>query len=246
MFRLKSILYRLLGKKSYLLLMSKLFMLSYKLKLFKNGELKQHYAISKLINEGDYIIDFGANLGYYSYIFSEAAGKSGKVFSVEPIPLYQDVFKKNCAGKKNINLIPFALGAEERTVNMALPEGEIFRHGLMRVLEDGESSNNSFYVVEMKDALKVFEDIPQLNYIKCDVEGFEKTILFRIKPIIEKYLPKVQVEIKDHKEEILDFFFGMGYGLFSYQNEKLLPIKRTDEQAFSEDVWFIPRKMVNN
>jgi FkbM family methyltransferase len=240
MFRLKSLLYQLLGKKNYLLLMSKLFLLSYKLKIFKEGELKQHYAISKLIKKGDYVIDFGANLGYYSYIFSEAAGDTGKVYSVEPIPLYQEVFKNNCAGKQNIELIPFALGAEQKTVNMALPEGEIYRHGLMRVLDEGEKNENFFYKVEMMDALEVFKDIPKLDYIKCDVEGFEKTILFRIKPIIEKYKPKVQVEIKDNKEEIIDFFFGLGYELYSFQEGKLKPIERNNEKAFSEDVWFIP------
>ncbi|MBA3901994.1 MAG: FkbM family methyltransferase [Bacteroidetes bacterium] len=239
MFRLKSFLYRLLGKKNYLLLMSKLFLVSYKMKLFKEGELKQHYAISKLIKAGDYVIDFGANLGYYSYIFSEAAGKMGKIYSVEPIPLYQEVFKNNCAGKSNINLIPYALGAEEKVVEMALPPGEIYRHGLMRVLDEGEKNSNFSYRVEMKDALEVFKDIPKLNYIKCDVEGFEKTILFRIKPIIEKYIPKVQVEIKDNKEEILDFFFSLGYKLYSFQDEKLIQIERNNEKAFSEDVWFV-------
>jgi FkbM family methyltransferase len=240
-YRLKSLLYSLLGKKSYLLLMSKLFLMSYKLKLFSKGELKQHYAISKMLRKSDYVIDFGANLGYYSYIFSEAVGDAGKVYSVEPIPLYQEIFKKNCEGRANIELIPYALGEEEKVVAMALPDGEIYRHGLMRVMDEGEESQNNTYYVKMLDALEVFKDIPRLDYIKCDVEGFEKTILFRIRPIIEKFKPVVQVEIKDNKEEIIDFFLEIGYQIFTLEDEKLKQIDRNHATAFTYDVWLIPK-----
>ena len=42
--------------------------------------------VRELVKPGDFVIDMGANFGWYTNVLSTAVGPSGKVYSIEPIP----------------------------------------------------------------------------------------------------------------------------------------------------------------
>jgi len=42
--------------------------------------------VKEIIKEDQNVIDVGANIGYFTTLFSKLVGKSGKVFSFEPAP----------------------------------------------------------------------------------------------------------------------------------------------------------------
>ncbi len=58
------------------------------------GELDTQI-IREQIKEGDIVIDVGANIGYYTLIFAQLVGKTGKVFAFEPEPKNFEILKKN-------------------------------------------------------------------------------------------------------------------------------------------------------
>jgi hypothetical protein len=83
---LKKILFIILGQRSYLKLLHRVFYLLYDLKFLGfNQKFKFHYAVKKIIKPDFIVLDLGANLGYFAKIFSRLA-KNGKVICVEPIP----------------------------------------------------------------------------------------------------------------------------------------------------------------
>src|SRR6476659_2198635 len=92
---IKAWLYKKLGLKKYLQLLQTFFLFEYKTGLLKfSSNYRWHYFVKKLIQKDDTIIDIGANLGYFSYVFSGIINSSEKLFSVEPVNLTENFLKK--------------------------------------------------------------------------------------------------------------------------------------------------------
>ena len=51
--------------------------------------------VKKLVQRGDVAVDIGANIGYYTLLFSRLVKLSGKVFAFEPEPANFSLLKKN-------------------------------------------------------------------------------------------------------------------------------------------------------
>jgi predicted methyltransferase len=57
------------------------------LKFFKIESEPDLLIVKEFVNEGDLVIDIGANIGVYTMYLSNFVGIKGKVLSIEPIPL---------------------------------------------------------------------------------------------------------------------------------------------------------------
>jgi FkbM family methyltransferase len=246
---IKKILTKVLGYQDYLRLVSKMFFLLYNLKLlptFKSFHV--HYFVKKLIKPGYVVIDIGANVGYYSVIFSKLAGKSGKVYSVEPVDQFREILIKNTRKLNNITILPYALGLENTTVTMGIPVADISRHGLTRVLSDSEKSkpmSGKTFEVEMKRPQEVFGAIEKIDYIKCDIEGYEIPVIPAMKDIISKNMPIVQIEtFGANRVEIYNFLKGLGYNCFYVLKTSLVEITDISQPTFG-DLIFVPSQKMN-
>jgi FkbM family methyltransferase len=244
---IKRIIFRLLGVKSYLTLMSRMFFFTY-----FNGWLKGrktfdcHYMVRKLIEKGDYVIDLGANLGYYSLIFSKLVGEKGKVFSIEPVDLFREIFAKNTRKQKNIELIPYAMGdANNETIKMGVPvTSAYFSHGRTHVLKSEEDCAMTFDAIVMRPN-DIFSKLEKLNYIKCDIEGYENIAIPLFKDIIMKFKPVLQIEIDpENQSELVHFLKGLDYSVFEVKGEKLYKV--TDPSKSSGDLIFIDKRKIGH
>lgn len=240
---IKKALYKTLGTKNYLLVTSRIF-----LNLYASGWLKRyhqfdcHYYVKNLIKEGDEIIDIGANLGYYSVIFSKLTGTNGKVHCIEPIGLFRKILEKNTMNLDNTRIYPYALGDEEGAeVRMGIPKGEKhFRHGLMRVIEGNDISGYEHVsVAEMRKPEKLFEHLEKCDYIKCDVEGYEMHIIPRLLPLFKKFRPILQVETSgENKDKLMDLLKDLQYRAFYVHEGKLADISAEGEFG-AGDIFFM-------
>lgn len=223
--------------------------------IFKAGLLRRnqvydwHYFVKNLIRKGDVIIDIGANMGYYSFIFSWLAGNSGKVYSVEPVPPLVKQLKKQLIKQKNVSILPFALGNKKGRVHLSMPEGFPEKgyphHGLFSIREDRHFTSNKFvfHSTQCKGS-EVFADVDRIDYIKCDVEGYEKIILEDIKPLLIGLQPMVQVEIRDENFlQLLNFFKGLGYKAYKLKENSLIKLEDLPfHQQNHFDTLFVPTR----
>ena len=223
---LKRSLFKLLGPYKYYLLVSRLFFFLYDLGLLRIKEkFAYHYFVRKLVKSGDTVIDVGANMGYYTKIFAHKAGKKGHVYAVEPVSLYRKILERNIRDLSNVSIIPFALGSEEgKKVKMGIPEGSGFhRHGLTRVLENvADPGRELLFEETMHTPEYLFGKLERIDYIKCDVEGYEIYVIPLFYRIIEKHRPIIQIETsKESRAVITPMLVKIGYRAFHIENSAL-------------------------
>lgn len=221
---IKAWLLKILGQEKYLGLISTSFFVAYhKGWLRNNPSYFTHYMAARFIQPGFTVIDIGANLGYYSCLFAAKTGINGKVLSVEPIELYRRILVKNTKEYPQVSILPFALGENEGTLKMGNPSQDKHRHGLMRVLKDDEAGKD-FYEVPVKNPLNLFSEVEKIDYIKCDIEGYEVPVIPAMKPLIEKHRPLMQVETDgENKKLLMQLFKGINYHTFYASHDNLVP-----------------------
>lgn len=235
--QLKAILIQLLGRQAYLRLTSRIFLFSFRRQWLKNNPAYTvHYFVRHLIGPGQTVIDIGANLGYYSTEFARLVGQKGKVLSVEPIQLYREILLANTRHLPQVQVLPYALGEQEGTISMGLPFADQHRHGLMKVLTESEKQvAPEIFEVELKHPAKLFGQLADIHYLKCDIEGYEVPVLPAMRSVIESHQPIVQVETDGENKLILHRMFNeMGYQLFYVQQDKLVPYPDAQQQLIGD------------
>jgi len=245
---IKQTLYKLLGVKNYLIVVSRLFFISYRLGwLKKDKTFDCHYFIRKLVRKGDHVIDIGANLGYYSRLFAKLVGSKGKVFSVEPVTLFREVLNINVREFKNTTILPYALGTvDNKPIVMGIPKSNKYlRHGLTRVLEANENEPFEFTFDEkMFTPSTLLGTLERCDYIKCDVEGYEIHIIPQLEFLLKPFHPIIQIEIEPvNRKSITDFLSPLTYSAYFLKDGLLYPVGN-DHNEIEGDMFYVPENKI--
>ena len=229
------LLYRLLPLEGYLRVVSRLFFLYRALGIGRHGRaLEYNYHLPQLVEQGATAIDIGANLGYYTRPLSEIVGNEGHIYAVEPVPVIFDVLKRNVAGCKNVTLLNYALGSEERTIEMAndsVAAAGYFGTG-RNFVSDGELSGEAIkFSAEMRRGSELFADLERVDFIKCDIEGYERVVIPEMRAIIERHHPTVLIETDgDTRQEIIEMFEQMGYSAYMLENGREVALDKESDK----------------
>ena len=210
------LLYRLLSLEGYLRVVSRLFFLNRWLGLGRTGRaLEYNYHLPQLVRKGDVAIDIGANLGYYTRPLADIVGNEGEVYAVEPVPVIFSVLERNVRGCKNVHLMNYALGKEECDVEMAndsVAEVGYFGTGRNFVSEGALSKSAVRFTARMRRGSDLFGGLERIDFIKCDIEGYERVVMPELRTLIERHHPTVLIETDgETRHEIIEMFSEMGY-----------------------------------
>ena len=201
-------------------------------------KFRMHYFVTALIIKGNTVIDIGANLGYYTRIFAGACGHEGYVYAVEPVPLYRHVLKKNTTGLPQVEILPYALGDSEEVKEMGIPGDQPYRHGLTRIIGENEKKEKAGFSVQVKTPEALFSGLDHVDYIKCDIEGYEDRVIPGFKEIIKRDKPVIQLELAEKNRELINKFLS-GEGYESYIPAKKGLAAASGSQNYNSDIIYI-------
>jgi len=242
---LHKLLYRILPLGGYLQTVSAMFFLSHRLGIGRHAPATEYtFHLDRLMRAGDLAIDIGANLGYYARLMSRIAGRNGHVYAVEPVAPIRRVLERNLSGCGNVDILPYALGAAEgeiRMGNATVRTGGYFGTGQNFVMEAGAEADVEF-TAEMRRGSELFGHLTRIDFIKCDVEGYEVVIMEEMRPLLERFRPTVLIETGgENRDRIVALFTELGYDAYTLHRGQEIPLRAGSKK----DIIFRPKKNVN-
>jgi FkbM family methyltransferase len=205
---------------------------------FKTQKNYEKLLYIEKINHGDVVLDIGANHGYYTQLFSILTGKTGKVHVFEPVPETFHKLQSTAKFLSNTKINKYAVGRNsgKAIINYNLRESEkaslIYRTKTMNNQCETMIISVDDYITEQK--------IKRVNFIKCDVEGFELEVVYGAYNTLVENLPKLSIEITLVEEKLRQLFIllkKIGYREFR-KIEKGLPLIDIDNFRFENDDFF--------
>lgn len=222
------ILYRVLSLEGYLRVVSRMFFLWQRLGLGRYAPATEYvYHLPQLVRAGDTCIDIGANLGYYARTISRLAGPAGSLYAVEPVAPIRKVLCRNLRHCTNVEILPYALGTEDRDIvmgNDSARENGYLGTGQNFVNESGRKTDVEF-TARMRRGSELFAALQRLDFIKCDIEGYEVTVMYEMKTLLERFRPTVLIETGGaNRPEIIRLFTSLGYQGFTLDRGREIPL----------------------
>ena len=236
----RRLLYKYLPLEAYLNVLSKMYFLSFNLGLLKGNRYYDYpIFLNKIVKQGDVCIDIGANLGYLTVVLSKLAGVKGKVYAVEPVKPVLSALKKNTKHLKNVEVLPFALGDDNKLIqlgNNSIKNSGYLGSGSHFVLEK-DADAEIVFEAEMRKGSELFGHLNKIDFVKCDIEGYEMVVIPEMEQIINKFKPILLIEsLKEKRKQMLAFFKERNYNGYILNNKEILYPAKEDEHW---DMFFI-------
>ena len=72
----------------------------------------------------------------------------------------------------------------------------------------------------MRRGSELFAELERLDFIKCDIEGYERVVLPEMRALIERFHPVVLLETDgDTRRAMVAMFADMGYRAFTLSDD---------------------------
>lgn len=228
------LLYRMLSLEGYLRVVSAMFFVWKRMGIGRYAEATEYvYHLPKLVGEGATAIDIGANLGYYSRYISQAIGEGGRLYSVEPVAPILGVLRHNLRHCSNVEILPYALGEEERAIVMCndtaryqgyFGTGQNFVGDAVAAEGEGDQKGERF-PAQMRRGSELFSKLTRLNFIKCDIEGYEVVVMNELRPLLARFRPTVLIETGgENRPKIIALFHSLGYRGYTLEHGLEIPL----------------------
>lgn len=191
----------------------------------------------KHLKDGQVVLDIGANIGYYTLIFSSKVGPSGRVISFEPEPENFQILSRNVSvnGCKNVELVSKAVSDTAGKISLYLNTDNRGDHRIFDS-SDGRSSV-TVEAVRLDDFFVGFKE--PIALVKMDIQGAELRALVGMTSLISRspgvtlvteFWPEALAACGSKPLHYLETLTGMGFRFFNFDEigESLVPLRTAD------------------
>lgn len=191
-----------------------------KFDIYVGGSLKKYGEFSvgeqdlfeRVVNQGEFVVEVGANIGAHTVVLSRLVGRNGEVHAFEPQRIVFQTLCGNLALNQctNVRAWQAAVGSEVATI-------------LVPALDPSTRANFggvSMHSVDSGEPVQLITldsfDLPACHFLKVDVEGMEVDVVKGARRTIESYRPLMYLENDraERSEELLSLVLGMDYSVY--------------------------------
>ncbi len=151
---------------------------------------------ARTLKPGMVAFDVGANLGYYTLLFSDRVGLRGKVIAIEPNPatfaLLQETATLNGCDRNTTLVQAAATDSSERPLELFVPFGE--PKNATVAFEGGERPAELRVSVPGVTIDQLSAGLERVDFLKIDVEGAEPAVLAGMTETMARFRPTIVLE----------------------------------------------------
>ncbi len=150
--------------------------------------------LRKLIQPGNFVVDIGASFGAYTLSLAKRVGPSGRVWAFEPNPNVSIFLEHSLKANRFDHAVLDRRGIADVKATMFFKN---HRHsegqGLSRTCE-----GTADFTVQTASLDQLMDEYgwEQVDFLKIDVEGFERQVLEGAQAFIDRYSPLVLYEVQ--------------------------------------------------
>lgn len=191
----------------------------------------------RLCRPGDFVLDIGGNIGWYSAVLSRSLGPTGRIVTFEPDPDNFQMLKRNMervVGGATSVLHQAAVSELEGSLKLFRSSSNYGDH---RIFDDGTPRETvEVQTRKLDDILAAESRLPDL--VKSDTQGSEARILKGAQATLERgwrpifvieFWPFGLVGSGDDPLELWRVLVGMGYRMFELTEDQAR-LRPLDEQ----------------
>jgi len=191
---------------------------------------KDELFLQKIVfKKGIVVYDIGGYVGVYSLFFSQVVSPTGKVITFEPNPINYNEIKRNLLinNVKNVSVLSIGIGSKkdvlEFVVNPIFQSRGTFSREVQKEYKRKSISDSFLVNVNTIDNLIRNNNIPEPNFVKIDVEGYETEVIIGMKNTIERYKPALYIEIHSLVEtDLLSILENNDYSIYHIEGNCFL------------------------
>lgn len=205
---------------------------------YPNCELETKGWCGRNVGRDWVVLDCGANVGYYSVLFSQLA-RDGRVYSFEPTATY-DLLVANLEHNECGNVEPLRVGLGRET--------GVKQEGIFRIW--GQEPDVEEFQFTSVDDFVVERGLERLDCIKIDVDSYDFEVLQGAEKTLERLNPWILIEVnyalrKRGVEEatVYKWLGERGYGDALVLDSENLIMRRGEEPQRTHHAEAVPFRM---
>lgn len=217
--------------------------MTYNAHLFKAVFRQHHEELQSLlapyIKPDAVIADVGAHAGQFTKLFARMA-PHGRIYAFEPGAYALSILRKVVRLKKlkNVMIVPHGLGdtAGDATLHLPIKKSGSLGFGTASLSNPkaGAATHADKVSITTLDAFVEEQKISKLDFIKCDIEGWEFNMLKGAKRTLETLSPVLMLELNQDalkkagssQQEIENFLGVLGYSAAATAGADIIFVRR--------------------
>jgi len=200
--------------------------------------------ITQQVKKGGFAVDVGANKGSFLYWLRRSVGKTGKVIAFEPQPELCKYLKRICVSLRwaNVEIRQAAVSDTNGTSTLFVPSNQPSPAASL-IEPSGNVKELNAVECETVTLDSILGPKGKVDFIKIDVEGFEKSVFGGAASILAKWKPDLLFECEcrhignDSVKGVTEPLLQLGYDGRFISREGLKPIREFDPKVHQGTHW---------